>query len=849
MKKIIPIRLFPVGRLGSSCCLAAQWLTVILPMWITPAVAKPEVLTQGALQVVVKQDSGKTPVLDLPLKHTEVEAEISGYIARVKVKQTFTNPNDQPIEAVYVFPLPQNAAVNDMQIRVGDRVIRGVIKPREEAKKIYDEAKQAGKTAALLEQERPNIFSQSVANIMPGSEIEVEITYDDLLPYEQGRYELVFPMVVGPRYIPGTPKDKDGGEPVSPEPGGGGWATDTDQVPDASRITPPVLKPGERNGHDIRVTVKLHAGLPVRDIECPTHEVILSPETAPFEGPVTVRLAPRDTIPNKDFVLRYTVAGAAPQTGFLAHRDDNGGVFMLMFQPPIQPESGVITPKEMIFVLDCSGSMSGEPLALVKKAVRYALNNLNPDDTFQIIRFSDRLASFAKEPVKATPDNVRRGLSYLNGLNSEGGTEMLEGIKAALDFPHRDNRLRLVCFMTDGYIGNEKEILDAIRTRLGDDTRLFSFGVGSSVNRYLLERMAEVGRGEVKYILLNEKPEDAVKKFYERVRNPVLTHLRVDWAGLDVVDLFPARIPDLFAGQPIFVLGRYNRPGEATLRIRGKVHGETVTYEVPVTLPETADQHAALASLWARARIRELSTELYGGEDKDVIQEITALALKYHLMSEYTSFVAVEDKVVNENGNPVTIQVPVEMPEGVSYEGVFGGEALLSMPSAGPMALRAMSTGRGGGLFLGAAAPKVLVAPACVAPESEADLAGEPEEPDEPVKPYTLEWKTSDEAGDEVLLLAENGEIWLMRGTAEVVLLGRLTRQQARELWGLLSTALKSPADTVPWSRAADLVIRLRGVDQLWEPAITVKAAVSTDSPPPAWKNLLDRLDALRAGF
>lgn len=818
--------------------LLCSGLVVCLCAAITAA-AKSDAPSQGALSTVVKDDQGKETTLDLPLKHTEVEAEISGYIARVKVKQTFTNPCDQPIEAVYIFPLPQNAAVNDMQIRVGDRVIRGLIKKREEAKQIYEKAKQEGKTAALLEQERPNIFSQSVANLMPGSDIVVEITYDDLLPYEQGRYEFAFPMVVGPRYIPGQPAGNQAG----------GWAEDTDQVPDASRITPPVVKPGERNGHDIMVTVKLDAGVPVQALECPSHEIVTEPGPAPFDGLATVRLAPRDTVPNKDFVLRYTVAGEAPRTGFLAHRDENGGAFMLMFQPPAQPGLDVIAPKEMVFVLDCSGSMSGEPISLVKKAVRHALQNLNPDDTFHIIRFSESASSFSSEPVKATPANVRRGLGYLNGLDGEGGTEMLEGIKAALDFPNREHRLRIVCFMTDGYIGNEKEILDAIRRRLGEDTRLFSFGVGSSVNRYLLERMAEVGRGEVKYVLLNEKPEDTVKKFYERIRNPVLTHIRVDWAGLDVEDLYPARIPDLFAGQPVFVLGRYSRAGAATIRVHGKINGQPVTYDLPVDLPESAEGHAAVASLWARSRIRELSTELYAGEDPDVVEEITALALKHRLMSEYTSFVAVEEKVVNEDGKPVTIQVPVEMPEGVSYEGVFGGE-LASMPGGMPMvAPAATSRGRwagftGGGVFAAKAAPPAVAPPVAM----DEELAVEPP-PGEPMKPFSLELRMPAAGGEEVLRITEGGEIWLERGAAERVLLGRLSRAQARELWALLAKALKAPTEKTPWTRAAELRIRLRGDDGQPQPETRVETSQATDFPPSPWKDLLDYVEVLRAGF
>ncbi len=672
------------------------WLPVLLIAWTSPYAKTDDALpTQGAMRAIHKDNQGLPREIDLPLKHTDVQAEISGFTARVKVTQTFSNPYPDPIEAVYVFPLPQNAAVGDMQIRIGDRVVRGVIKKREEARKIYDDAKKSGKTAALLEQDRPNIFMQSVANIMPGADILVEIIYDEILKYEKGGYEFVFPMVVGPRFIPGNPVGQQAG----------GWSPDTDQVPDASRITPPVLKPGERSGHDISLAVKINAGLPIRSMQSPSHQITCAPLAGAdgvINGPCTITLSPADAIPNKDFVLRYVVAGPKPEIGLLTHKNELGGYFMLMFQPPEAPAPETITPKEMVFVVDCSGSMNGEPIALAKKAVRYALQNLNPDDTFQIIRFSEAASPFAKEPLPNTVENVRRGLSYINNLAGEGGTMMIEGIKAALDYPHRDNRLRIVCFMTDGYIGNETEILHAIEQRLGDNTRLFSFGVGSSVNRYLLDQMAEVGRGEVQYVLLNEKPEETVNKFYERVRNPVVTHIRVDWDNLDVTDIMPARVRDLFAGQPIFILGRYNNPGRATVQVHAKIGGRDVTYDIPVQLPATNPDNGALAQLWARARIKELSGEQYGGPNQDVIKTITELALKYRLMSEYTSFVAVEEKVVNEGGQMKTIQVPVEMPEGVSYDSVFGKDRKYDTARGGVDLM--MASPAAGGFFAGRSA-------------------------------------------------------------------------------------------------------------------------------------------------
>ncbi len=641
--------------------------------------------TQGTL--LIASAEGPTDEV-FPLEHTAVHARLLGFVAQVRVAQTFNNPFREPLEAVYVFPLPQNAAVGEMSIRIGDRVVKGIIKTREEARAIYEEARREGKTTARLDQERPNIFTQWVANIEPGKKVIVEIVYDVVLSYHDGNYEFVYPMVVGPRYIPGAPDGKP--------PEGGGWSPDTDEVPDASRITPPVKRPGSRSGHDITLDVMLDPGMEIRDLRSSTHEVSVSkrPEVSPTAVEVTI--APADRIPNKDFVLRYHLAGDAPAMSVLARRSALGGYFALLFEPPARSAAAEVAPKEIFFVIDASGSMSGEPMALVKRAMRFALRHLNPDDTFQIIRFSDKSSALGSAPLANTPRNIRRGLSYINGIRADGGTEMKAGIRAALRGRGGGGRLRVVCFMTDGYIGNEAEILGEIHRRIDEDTRLFAFGVGSSVNRYLLERMAEAGRGAVHYALLTEPPEDQIASFYERIRSPVLTHIEIDWKGLDVSALTPARIPDLFAGQPIHVVGRYAQPGQGRAIVRGRIGKRRVEYAVPVSLPASAGvelpetgaevaggaealTHVAtnagkevLARLWARAQIRQLVARQIHDPQEATRARITRLGLDYGLVTQYTSFVAVEQRVVNENGSLRTYQVPVEMPEGVSYEGVFG---------------------------------------------------------------------------------------------------------------------------------------------------------------------------------
>ncbi|MGQ0723112.1 MAG: VIT domain-containing protein [Candidatus Eiseniibacteriota bacterium] len=627
----------------------------------------------GALQLVV---GGNVQDVELPLARTAVKADVSGPVARVTVTQTFQNPYEDTIEAVYVFPLPHEAAVNDLEMRLGERVIRGIIERRDEARRLYESARDRGHVAALLEQERPNIFTQSVANILPGNDVVVTLTYVETLAYDDGRYELAFPTVVGPRFIP-----PGGSGDVLPA---GGFAPVPSRgVPDADyHINPDVLPPGFRSGHDLAIEVHLDAGLPVHDLESPTHVIRKQVNGARAD----VRLDPLDTIPNKDFVLRWRVAGDEPAAAVLTRNDGEQGFVTVMIHPERSPSHGEIGARELVFVLDCSGSMSGEPIAASKALVRHALRNLRPGDTFQVIRFSDRASGLASAPQPATPDNVKRAIAYVDGLEGEGGTMMIEGIRAALGYPADPSRLRIVAFLTDGYIGNENEILGEIRGRVGG-ARLFSFGVGSSVNRFLLDRMSEEGRGEVQYFLPGSDVRAEVAKFTERIDSPCLTDIELSWEGLGVRDAYPARVPDLFAEKPLVIHARTDgaaRDGRAhgKLRIRGRLAGRPWERTVVVDLPRRESGSPALASLWARARIADLEREQVHGETADTVSEITDLGLRHRLVTQYTSFVAVEETTVVSNGVARTVRVPVPMPEGVSYEGVFGELDAGVMPGA-----------------------------------------------------------------------------------------------------------------------------------------------------------------------
>jgi len=628
-------------------------LLLALPATTASAAEEGKVLvTSGGYMQTTTADGQGVP---LPLKGTAVAADVAGFLASVKVTQTFTNPYDRPIEAVYVFPLPERAAVHALTMRVGSRVIRGTIQKRAEARRIYEEAKAAGKTAALLDQERPNLFTQSVANILPREEIVVELSYVEDLKYQHGEYEFVFPMVVGPRFI--------GGETTLGFQGTG-WSPDTTRVPDASRITPPLLLPGTRSGHDIQLRLQLDAGMAIEALASPTHEVVLD-RAGPEEA--TVTLAPQDRIPNKDFVLRYRVAGARPKLALLTERDQEAGYFLLMLQPQVDDQAYRVAPREYVFVVDTSGSMHGFPLEQAKSLIARCLKQVGPQDTFQVIGFAGSASFLFPAPVAPTPDHVRLALERVGSWRGGGGTQFLPALDKALNAPRDPGRSRVVLFLSDGYIGYEAEVLRYLRSNL-KGANLFALGVGSSVNRFLIGGMARIGQGEPFYLLPREAPEPVVQRFFEYVSRPSLTDLQVDWGGLDVLDTSPAYLADLFAERPLFVVGRYEQGGTGKVRITGRHAGQPYQETIEVTLPPVPHgRGSGISYLWARRSIQELM-DLHRMEPtrrQEIEKWVTDLALRFHLMSDFTSFVAV-DEVVRSDGTATTVPVPVPLPEGVS---------------------------------------------------------------------------------------------------------------------------------------------------------------------------------------
>ena len=627
-------------------------------LWAIPGTAVGDVVSETAGDPesgrMLALPEGSEDPLPLPLTHTGVQAQVSGLVATVEVVQEFENPHAVPIEAVYVFPLPHDAAVYAMRMKIGERVIQAKIERRGQAEAIYRQAREQGRTAALLNQERPNIFTQSVANILPGDRIRVEITYYQNLVYEGGRFEFVFPMVVGPRYLPGTPTGT----------AGGGWSPDTDRVPDASRISPPLLPPGVRSGHDIDLCVGLQAGAAIRDLETPSHAIRVD---RPGPSHARIRLAARDRIPNKDFILRWRTDQDRPVVGWLAHRQGDQGHFLLLLEPEAELDRTETAPREYVFVVDTSGSMHGFPLDQCKRVMRRCLEDLNPDDTFQVVLFAGSASMLAPRALPATEGNIRRGLAYVNAANGGGGTEFLPALEQALGAPADPDRSRIVLFMSDGYIGYEKEVLRYMREHL-DGANLFPMGTGSSVNRYLVDAMARIGGGEPFYVTPNENPDEVVDRFFRYVSRPSLTGVEVDFDGIRVQDLWPSRVPDLFAGRPVALVGRYDRAGRGRVTLSGWLAGKRWERTLEVELPEEEPANAGLALLWARKRIEEISDLAAIGEvpEEEAREDITRLALAHSLMSAYTSFVAVDSQVRNPGGEGQTVHVPVPLPDQVS---------------------------------------------------------------------------------------------------------------------------------------------------------------------------------------
>ena len=607
-----------------------------------------------------RNENGQTKMVPVPLKHTDVKAEVIGYIASVDVQQQYQNPYNDKIEAVYVFPLPQNAAVNEFVMTVGERKIRGIIREREEAAKIYNEAKSQGYVASLLTQERPNVFTQSVANIEPNKRIDIDIRYFNTLDYRDGAYEFVFPMVVGPRFNP--PGYYDGIGAVSRD------NRDTSR----QKTEIPYLSQNERSGHDIALTLDIDPGVEIEHIDSRNHKI----SSQKLSGTKTrVTLDPADHIPNRDFVLRYEVAGKRIKPSIIAQRTGAGGYFTLMLFPPNQLTELPRQPLEFVFTIDVSGSQDGFPLEQEKAATRYALTHMTPQDTFQVIRFGNTARKLFDTPQPADDQHVGQALRFVNSLTANEGTMLIDGVHASLLFPHDPTRTRYVAFMTDGYIGNDTEAIAEVGKCLGP-ARLFSFGVGQSTNRYLLDGLARMGRGAVAYLGLRDDANQIMSQYFDRISHPALSDIAIDFAGSNVRDVYPSKIPDLYVGRPVVISGRFEGQPPASMKVRGTVGGREIVMDVPVTVADTPVNEKSLPAVWARMKIADLADRAAIEGGIDLPREVRQLAMDYNLMSAYTSFVAVDSMTRTSGDHGVSVAVPVPVPEGVKYETTVGSDGV-----------------------------------------------------------------------------------------------------------------------------------------------------------------------------
>jgi hypothetical protein len=892
-------------------------LAAIAALYAIPQIT-PRAMAQDGL--VMLPDGGRLDAFDrngneigpCSLKNTDVQAKVSGHFIRVDVEQLFNNTYEVPIEAVYTFPLSHRGAVDrmTMTIRTGNeiRFIEGEIEERGRAREIYEQARDAGYVASLLEQERPNIFTQSVANIEPGAEISISISYVETLESTDGTYKMAFPTVVGPRYIPGYPSNDVplpmgcavregivlrgpaaitlldegavGGQyyqfdaleeeapvkemikastPIDPpawisqderpelvrtfevaysngskEPGilfedntgfvGGRWfcgqlpepgepfSPDTDQVPDASKITPMPVKPGTRAGHDISITVEIETGgLPIKHVVAPLHEIKeVSPRAGKgSKGRKVFELVKKNVIPNRDFILEWTLGDDRIQESILTHAKNAGTAYVLdgpkegitivdghlalILNPPARVDDVDVPARELVFVLDTSGSMSGFPIEKAKAVMTRAIDSMRPEDTFNLITFAGNTSILWEQPRPATAENRKLANAFINSRKGGGGTEMMKAINAALtqtpskerilraaelvnlpadgrevrvvlpfgsyaerhlevkpdvrfgietsiaiparpesmdggiihgallieidgvwatregrrvlvvenakfvdeDAPKTDP-MRIVVFMTDGYVGNDQAILAAIRENAAT-TRVFSFGIGNSINRFLLDGMAEVGRGAVEYLTLEDtNAEEAVERFARRIQTPVLIDLSMEIDGIVLQDVLPSGryLPDLYDDEPIVIFASYQVPGEGTITLRGRTGSGPWSRTINVTLPAEENDNDVIATLWAREKIDEvlaphLEALQMGQVDDAVKDEVITLGKQYGIMTPFTSFVAVEKTRVISDGKPMLVRVPIELPSGTDWNGFFGN------PNADPIDIMLEATALG----------------------------------------------------------------------------------------------------------------------------------------------------------
>jgi Ca-activated chloride channel homolog len=641
--------------------------TVVLLLLIFPGLSHTQKPDEGGDKTLspyffVKSDD---PKMDrLPLKSTSAQANISGVIADVTVTQIYKNEGKTALEAIYVFPASTRAAVYGMKMTIGKRVIEARIKKRDEARKDYEDAKKQGRSASLLEEQRPNVFQMNVANIMPGDEIRVDLKYTELLIPSDRVYEFVYPTVVGPRY---SNKASEGA------------------LPSDKWVKNPYLHEGDKAPYAFDITVNIAAGMPINDIASSSHKVSTS-----FTSPSTAKVALDGSDRsggNKDYILRYRLAGDKIRSGLLLYQGDKENFFLYMLQPPKKVKTSQIPGREYIFVVDVSGSMRGFPLDISKGLLKDLIGNMRPTDTFNVLLFSGGSRLMAEKSVPATRQNIDNAISVLEKQQGGGGTELLPALNRVLALPKNENYSRSVIVVTDGYVMVEEEVFDLIRNHL-NGANMFAFGIGTSVNRHIIEGMAHVGMGEP---FIVTKPVDApaqAARFREMIESPVLTRVKVNFQGFSAYDVEPPAVPDVLSDRPVIIFGKWKGTPKGAITVTGISGNGKFSESIEVAAIKPLKENLALRYLWARHRITLLSdyNKLHSTDKR--VKEVTDLGLTYNLLTAYTSFVAVDSQVRNAGGKNETVNQPLPLPEGVSNFAVGGGmlNALAAPPAQYPMA-------------------------------------------------------------------------------------------------------------------------------------------------------------------
>jgi Ca-activated chloride channel homolog len=586
---------------------------------------------------------GSDPAIDrLPLKDTRVDVAITGVIADVTVRQVYENRGTRPIHARYVFPASTRAAVYGMTMTVGDVRTVAKIRERQQAVREFEAAKTAGKSASLLEESRPNVFTMKIANVLPGDTISVELKYTELLVPTDGVYEFVYPTVVGPRYSEKSESQASPGDEF---------------------VKAPYTRQGEAPRSEFHLSGVISTGVPLHDVASPSHQVDVHQSSA---NRSEITLGESDSLGgNRDFILRYRLAGEEIASGLLLYQGRNENFFLLMAEPPRVVEPNEVPSREYIFVVDVSGSMNGFPLDTAKKLMSDLANVLRPSDTFNIVVFADGSSTFSPLSVPATRSNLIRALQFIGQKKGGGGTQLLAALQRAVAVPRQGEASRSIVLVTDGYIDAEADVFDYVRARR-NEVNVFAFGIGSSVNRFLIEGIARAGLGEPFIVTEPAEASEAAARLRRYIDTPVLTGIDVTFNGFDTYDVEPGTIPDLFASRPIVVFGKWRGSAAGSIDISGRTGRGVYGTSIAVS-PSNADiRHSALRHLWARTRIADLSDFGPGAPSVERVAEITSLGLNYGLLTRYTSFVAVQEVVRRTTEGADDVDQPLPLPQGVS---------------------------------------------------------------------------------------------------------------------------------------------------------------------------------------